>query len=68
MAVAAIIPFADMTIVLTHGGSVGTALGIHGLTAVLVVIVAVRLLREPTVAAKAAEAANPKADKSLPVN
>jgi hypothetical protein len=35
MAVAVIIPFADMTIVLTHGGSAGTALGIHGLTAVL---------------------------------
>jgi hypothetical protein len=35
---------------------------------VLVVIVAVMLLREPTVAARGAEAANPKANKSLPVN
>lgn len=46
MGLAAIIPVVDMVAVLTHGGSVATALGIHGLTAVIVAIAAVVLLRE----------------------
>ncbi|TCM48026.1 DUF4267 domain-containing protein [Kribbella sp. VKM Ac-2568] len=46
MGLAAIIPVVDMVAVLTHGGSVATALGIHGLTAVVVAIAAVVLLRE----------------------
>ncbi|WP_329481079.1 DUF4267 domain-containing protein [Kribbella sp. NBC_01484] len=46
MAIAAMIPIADMVIVLTHGGSVATALGIHGLTAVIVLFDAWLLLRE----------------------
>jgi hypothetical protein len=46
MAIAAMIPIADMVIVLTHGGTVATALGIHGLTAVVVLFDAWLLLRE----------------------
>lgn len=46
MAIAALIPIADMTIVLTHGGTVATALGVHGLTAVIVLLDAFLLLRE----------------------
>ena len=46
MAIAAMIPIADMIIVLTHGGTVATALGIHGLTAVVVLFDAWLLLRE----------------------
>ena len=46
MAIAAMIPIADMIIVLTHGGTVATALGIHGLTAVIVLFDAWLLLRE----------------------
>ena len=46
MGLAVIIPIVDMVAVLTHGGSVATALGIHGLAAVVVAIVAVVLLRE----------------------
>jgi hypothetical protein len=46
MGLAVIIPVVDMVAVLTHGGSVATALGIHGLTAVIVAIAAVVLLRE----------------------
>ncbi|EME50532.1 DUF4267 domain-containing protein [Amycolatopsis decaplanina] len=42
----AFIPFGDMLIVLTHNGSVGAALGIHGATcAVMVVISALFLIR-----------------------
>jgi hypothetical protein len=50
MGLAAIIPVVDMVAVLTHGGSVATALGIHGLTAVIVAFAAVVLLRERPVA------------------
>ena len=46
MAITAMIPIADMIIVLTHGGTVATALGIHGLTAVIVLFDAWLLLRE----------------------
>jgi hypothetical protein len=46
MAITAIIPIADMIIVLTHGGTVATALGIHGLTGVIVLFDAWLLLRE----------------------
>ena len=41
-----LIPFVDMVIVLTHGGTVATALGVHGLTAVVVLVNACLLLRE----------------------
>ena len=50
MAIAAMIPIADMIIVLTHGGTVATALGIHGLTAVIVLFDAWLLLRERSTA------------------
>src|SRR3954453_16705570 len=33
MALATLIPVTDMIVVFTHGGSVATALGVHGLTA-----------------------------------
>ena len=46
MAIAAIIPFTDMVVVLTHGGTVATALGVHGLTGVVVLVSAYLLLRE----------------------
>jgi hypothetical protein len=46
MAVVTLVPVVDMIAVLTHGGSVATALGIHGLTAVIVAAAAVLLLRE----------------------
>ncbi|MFI5712428.1 DUF4267 domain-containing protein [Kribbella sp. NPDC051620] len=56
MAVVTIVPVGDMIAVLTHGGSVATALGIHGLTAVIVAAVAVLLLREgPVVQVDGAE-------------
>jgi uncharacterized protein DUF4267 len=45
MAIVTVVPIVDMITVLTHGGSVATALGIHGLTAVAVAIDAVLLLR-----------------------
>ena len=46
MAIVAVIPIVDMTVVLTHGGPVATALGVHGLTAVVVLFDACLLLRE----------------------
>lgn len=46
MALVTLVPIVDMVTVLTHGGSVATALGIHGLTAVIVAIAAALLLRE----------------------
>ena len=46
LAITSIIPIADMIIVLTHGGTVATALGVHGLTAVIVLFAACLLLRE----------------------
>ncbi|MFI6677957.1 DUF4267 domain-containing protein [Kribbella sp. NPDC050470] len=46
LAVAAIIPFVDMVVVLTHGGTVATALGVHALTGVVVLVNAYLLLRE----------------------
>ncbi|MCX4747584.1 DUF4267 domain-containing protein [Kitasatospora sp. NBC_01287] len=39
-------PLGDATIVLTHGGTLATALGIHALTAALVLLTAALLLRE----------------------
>jgi hypothetical protein len=46
LALVTIVPIGDMITVLTHGGSAATALGVHGLTAVLVAIDAFLLLRE----------------------
>ena len=42
----AFIPVGDMVIVLSQGGPPATALGIHGLTAVVVLVGAGLLLRE----------------------
>ncbi|MFG1620276.1 DUF4267 domain-containing protein [Kribbella sp. NPDC049227] len=53
MALATLIPVTDMIVVLTHGGSVATALGVHGLTAVVVVVDAWLLLRERSAVAAA---------------
>lgn len=44
--VEALIPLGDMTTVLAHGGSVGVALGVHGLTAVLLAVTGLLVLRE----------------------
>ena len=52
LAITAMIPIADMIIVLTHGGTVATALGVHGLTAVVVLFDACLLLRERQVTAQ----------------
>ena len=52
LAITAMIPVADMIIVLTHGGTVATALGVHGLTAVVVLFDACLLLRERQVTAQ----------------
>ncbi|MGW5387599.1 DUF4267 domain-containing protein [Nocardia sp. NPDC003963] len=43
----ALIPFGDMTTVLANSGSAAAAFGIHGLTAVLVALAGVLLIREP---------------------
>lgn len=43
----ALIPLGDMTTVLSYGGSTATAFGVHGLTAVLVGLTGVLLVREP---------------------
>ncbi|UMO99521.1 DUF4267 domain-containing protein [Amycolatopsis sp. EV170708-02-1] len=43
----AFIPFGDMLIVLTHNGSVGAALGIHGATCVLMVVISALFLIRP---------------------
>lgn len=53
MALATLIPVTDMIVVLTHGGSVATALGVHGLTAVVVLVDAWLLLRERSAVAAA---------------
>ena len=51
----AFIPVGDMVIVLSQGGSPATALGIHGLTAVVVLVGAALLLRERPTPASASE-------------
>ncbi|TCC46619.1 DUF4267 domain-containing protein [Kribbella capetownensis] len=55
MALVALIPIVDMTVVLTHGGSVATALGIHGLTALVVGFDAWLLLRQRSAVPAAAQ-------------
>jgi hypothetical protein len=52
-------PFGDAVIVLTHGGPLATALGVHTLTALLVLGLGVLLLREtrPTTTATLAATA-----------
>ncbi|MFD7074347.1 DUF4267 domain-containing protein [Nocardioides sp. NPDC059952] len=42
----AVAPFGDMINVLTHHGTIAAALGIHGLTAVLIAVSGLLLLRE----------------------
>jgi len=46
LALVTVIPIVDMITVLTHGGTVATALGVHGLTAVIVLFDGWLLLRE----------------------
>lgn len=53
----AVAPFGDMINVLTHHGSVAAALGIHGLTAVVIAISGLLILRETRDADKPAAAA-----------
>ncbi|MEV4235875.1 DUF4267 domain-containing protein [Nocardia sp. NPDC050408] len=48
--VIALIPIGDMLTVLSWGGSAAAAFGIHGLTAALVAVTGVLLIRERTVA------------------
>jgi uncharacterized protein DUF4267 len=61
MALVTLVPVLDMIAVLTHGGSVATALGIHGLTAAIVAAAAVLLLRErPLVEVDRAELPKPE--------
>jgi hypothetical protein len=45
----------DAVIVLEHGGSLGVALGVHGSTAVVLVVVGVALLRRGDRPARANE-------------
>ena len=51
----AFIPAGDMVIVLSQGGPPATALGIHGLTAIVVLVGAGLLLRECPISASAPE-------------
>ncbi|MFE9327834.1 DUF4267 domain-containing protein [Nocardia sp. NPDC052278] len=48
--VIALVPIGDMLTVLSWGGSTAAAFGIHGLTAALVAVTGVLLIRERTVA------------------
>lgn len=61
----AFIPVGDMVIVLSQGGSPATALGIHGLTAAVVLVGAALLLRERPTSARASEPV--RAFRGLPV-
>jgi len=49
MAVLVIIPITDMIVVFSHGGPAATALGVHGLTAAVMLVDALLLLRERVV-------------------
>ena len=51
LAIASLIPFVDAIVVLTHDGTVATALGVHALTGVVVLVDAFLLLRERSTAA-----------------
>jgi hypothetical protein len=53
MAITTLIPITDMITVLTHHGPAATALGVHGLTAVVMLFDAFLLLRERKVAVEA---------------
>lgn len=46
MAITALIPITDMITVFTHGGPAATALGVHGLTALVMLFDAFLLIRE----------------------
>ena len=46
MAILTIIPITDMIVVFSHGGPAATALGVHGLTATVMLVDALLLLRE----------------------
>ncbi|MYS78890.1 DUF4267 domain-containing protein [Embleya scabrispora] len=66
MAAISFIPAGDMVIVLSNEGSTGKALGIHGLTAVLVALTAGLLLRERPAAPVPASATAPAAVTRVP--
>ncbi|WP_018351893.1 DUF4267 domain-containing protein [Longispora albida] len=53
MLAAAFIPFADMLIVFGYGGTAAAALGIHGLTAAVVIAAGVLLVREKAAVVRA---------------
>ncbi|WP_433759275.1 DUF4267 domain-containing protein [Nocardia sp. CA-135398] len=55
--VIALVPIGDMLTVLSWGGSTAAAFGIHGLTAALVAVTGVLLIRERTVANRSAVSA-----------
>lgn len=57
----AVAPFGDMINVLTHHGTVAAALGIHGLTAVVIAISGLLILRETR---KPADASIPASEAS----
>lgn len=46
MAITALVPIVDMITVFSHGGPAATALGVHGLTAAVMLVDAFLLLRE----------------------
>ncbi|NIK57261.1 DUF4267 domain-containing protein [Kribbella shirazensis] len=46
LAIVAIVPIVDMITVFSHGGPAATALGVHGLTAAVILVDAFLLLRE----------------------
>ena len=49
----AVAPFGDMVNVLAHHGSMAAAFGIHGLTAALIAVTGLLILRETSKARKA---------------
>jgi hypothetical protein len=55
----AVAPFGDMVNVLAHHGSTAAAFGIHGLTAALIAVTGVLILRETGKAREAHEPATP---------
>ncbi|MEV4243145.1 DUF4267 domain-containing protein [Streptosporangium canum] len=55
----AVAPFGDMVNILAHHGSTAAAFGIHGLTAALIAVTGVLILRETSEARKAQETATP---------
>ncbi|MCI2418745.1 DUF4267 domain-containing protein [Saccharopolyspora sp. K220] len=61
----AIIPFGDAIAVLTHGGTMAAALGIHAATGAVVIVAAVLLLRERPLPNTAATNPNPSVQPAV---